>query len=58
MELRAQKDGEKLGLEEEKFVVGTAQEQQKIDNADRHATIREAIQLKKVDEPSKLRNKY
>jgi hypothetical protein len=58
LELRAQKDGEKQGLEEEKFVVGTAQEQQKIDNADKHATIREAIQLKKVDEPSKLRNKY
>jgi len=58
LELRAQKDGEKQGLEEEKFVVGTAQEQQKIDNADKHATIREAIQLKKVDEPSKLRNKF
>ena len=58
LELRAQKDGEKQGLEEEKFIVNTAQEQQKIDNADKHATIREAIQLKKVDEPSKLRNKF
>jgi len=58
LELRAQKDGEKQGLDEEKFVVDTAQEQQKIDNADRHATIREEIQLKKIDEPSKLRNKY
>ena len=58
LELRAQKDGEKQGLEEEKFVVGTAQEQEKIDNADKHATIREGIQLTKVMEPSKLRNKY
>ena len=54
LELRAQKDGEKQGLEEEKFAVGTAQEQQKIDNADKHATIREGISLAKLQEPSKL----
>ena len=58
LELRAQKDGEKQGLDEEKFIVDTIQEQQKIDNADKHATIREGIQLTKVMEPSKLRNKY
>ena len=58
LELRAHKDGEKQALEEEKVEIDARQEQEKIDNTDRHATIREEIQLKKIDEPSKLRNKY
>ena len=58
LELRAHKDGEKQALEEEKVEIDARQEQEKIDNANRHATIREEIQLKKIDEPSKLRNKY
>ena len=58
LELRAQKDGEKQALEEEKVEIDARQEQEKIDNANRHATNREQIQLKKINEPSKLRNKY
>ena len=58
LELRAHKDGEKQALEEEKVEIDARQEQEKIDNTDRHATIREEIQLKKINEPSKLRNKY
>jgi len=58
LELRAQKDGERLALDEQKAEIDAVQEQEKIDNADRHATIRESIQLAKVMEPSKLRNKY
>ena len=58
LELRAQKDGEKQALEEQKLAINTVQEQEKIDNANKHATIREEIQLAKVMEPSKLRNKY
>ena len=58
LELRAQKDGERLALDEQKAEIDAVQEQEKIDNADRHATIRESIQLTKVMEPSKLRNKF
>ena len=58
LELRAHKDGEKQSLEEEKVEIDARQEQEKIDNANRHATNREQIQLKKINEPSKLRNKY
>ena len=58
LELRAQKDGERLALDEQRAEIDAVQEQEKIDNADRHATIREEIQLKKINEPSKLRNKY
>ena len=58
LELRAQKDGEKQGLDEQKFTVKTIQDQEKIDNADKHATIRNDIQWTKIEEPSKLRNKY
>ena len=58
LELRAHKDGEKQALEEEKVEIDARQEQEKIDNANRHATNREQIQLKKINEPSKLRNKY
>jgi len=50
LELRAQKDGEKQGLEEQKFAVGATQNQEKIDNADKHATIREGISLAKLSE--------
>jgi len=50
LELRAQKDGEKQGLEEQKFAVSAAQNQEKIDNADKHATIREGISLAKLSE--------
>jgi len=57
LELRAQKDGERLALDEQRAEIDAVQEQEKIDNADRHATIRESIQLTKVMEPSKLRNK-
>ena len=49
---------DRQALEEEKVEIDARQDQEKIDNADRHATIREKIQLKKIDEPSKLRNKY
>jgi len=50
LELRAQKDGEKQALEEQKATVGATQNQEKIDNADKHATIREGISLAKLSE--------
>ena len=50
LELRAQKDGEKQALEEQKAAVAAQQNQEKIDNADKHATIREGISLAKLSE--------
>jgi len=50
LELRAQKDGEKQALEEQKAAVSATQNQEKIDNADKHATIREGISLAKLSE--------
>ena len=52
LELRAQKDGEKQALEEQKAAIGAQQNQEKIDNADKHATIREGISLAKLGERS------
>ena len=52
LELRAQKDGEKQALEEQKAAVSALQNQEKIDNADKHATIREGISLAKLGERS------
>ena len=52
LELRAQKDGEKQALEEQKFAVSAKQNQEKIDNADKHSTIREGISLAKLGERS------
>jgi len=50
LELRAQKDGEKQALEEQKLAIQTQQNQEKIDDADKHATIREGISLAKLSE--------
>ena len=58
LELRAHVQGEKQNLDEEKLDINTRQEQEKIDNKDMHDTIKEEISLAKVEEPSKLRNKY
>ena len=52
LELRAQKDGEKQALEEQKAAIAAEQNQQKIDNADKHSTIREGISLAKLGERS------
>ena len=52
LELRAQKDGEKQALEEQKAAISAQQNQEKIDNADKHATIREGISLAKLGERS------
>ena len=52
LELRAQKDGEKQALEEQKAAIAAQQNQEKIDNADKHATIREGISLAKLGERS------
>ena len=52
LELRAQKDGEKQALEEQKAAIRAQQNQEKIDNADKHATIREGISLAKLGERS------
>ena len=52
LELRAQKDGEKQALEEEKAAVSAQQNQEKIDNADKHASIREGISLAKLSQNS------
>ena len=52
LELRAQKDGEKQALEEQKAAIAADQNQQKIDNADKHSTIREGISLAKLGERS------
>jgi len=48
LELRAQKDGEKQALEEQRLAIQTQQNQEKIDDADKHATIREGISLAKL----------
>ena len=50
LELRAQKDGEKQSLEEQRLAIQTKQNQEKIDDADKHATIREGISLAKLAE--------
>ena len=50
LELRAQKDGEKQSLEEQRLAIQTQQNQEKIDDADKHATIREGISLAKLSE--------
>ena len=52
LELRAQKDGEKQALEEQKAAIAAQQNQEKIDNADKHSTIREGISLAKLGERS------
>jgi hypothetical protein len=52
LELRAQKDGEKQALEEQKAAIAAQQNQEKIDNADKHATVREGISLAKLGERS------
>ena len=52
LELRAQKDGEKQALVEQKAAIAAEQNQQKIDNADKHSTIREGISLAKLGERS------
>ena len=51
-------EGMQKDLDEQKAEIDAVQEQEKIDNANRHATIREKIQLKKINQPSKLKNKY